>query len=247
MSAKRGNLSVMERMFASVCGKHLRLPGGRRAHPRARTRGYPQRAAEQREGEGRRWLALCALSLVALVAFAGSGERLPASCAALAALATGVLAALRFKGARIARIGARSEATVQARLDPLRAEGWCVDHNLNFERPIGGDIDHIVIAPRPSPTFVIDTKTRRFDRRDITRLKRIASTFTAAQPMIVTIARVRTHMLDGVIVCDERSVVTVMRRCVAVYAERAGSRRLPDTSSRPLHPAGLAGYPASDR
>jgi hypothetical protein len=67
----------------------------------------------------------------------------------------------RFFGGRLKRDydnwaqGAEGEEAVGQILDGLRAEGWCVIHDVSFGR---GNIDHIVVGP--GGIFSIETKSR---------------------------------------------------------------------------------------
>lgn len=51
--------------------------------------------------------------------------------------------------------GAEGEEVVGKALEELRAEGWCVIHDVSFGR---GNIDHIVVGP--GGIFTIETKSR---------------------------------------------------------------------------------------
>jgi hypothetical protein len=56
------------------------------------------------------------------------------------------------------RRGAEGEEVVRDELDVLRDEGWLVLHN--YEKPYGGNVDHIVVGPHGA--FAIETKAGRY-------------------------------------------------------------------------------------
>ena len=56
------------------------------------------------------------------------------------------------------RRGAQGEEIVRQELDVLRDEGWLVLHN--YEKPYGGNVDHIAIGPHGA--FAIETKAGRY-------------------------------------------------------------------------------------
>ena len=65
------------------------------------------------------------------------------------------------------RVGARSEDEVQRALAPLQAEGWRLRHSLRWRGQ--GDIDSVAIAPS-GVAVAIETKTRTYDARHLTRV-----------------------------------------------------------------------------
>jgi hypothetical protein len=64
-------------------------------------------------------------------------------------------------------VGGAAEARVGAQLDELKNEGWWVGHDIPRDR--GGNIDHL--AWRDSAAYAIETKSGRFHRRQIGRIK----------------------------------------------------------------------------
>ena len=84
-------------------------------------------------------------------------------------LLSGVLALTSRYALRLAarsRVGAESEAEVRRALEPLRREGWRVEHAVDW--PGRGDIDHVVRSPS-GMGFVIETKTLRYTRAHLAR------------------------------------------------------------------------------
>jgi len=67
--------------------------------------------------------------------------------------------------------GARAEESVGETLNELRREGWIVMHDVEQERE--GNIDHI--ASGPNGVFMIETKLRRYEDRDLVKAKRQAA------------------------------------------------------------------------
>jgi hypothetical protein len=63
--------------------------------------------------------------------------------------------------------GGRAEQRVAQELDPLRALGWTVVHNVLKER--GGNVDHIVWGPRGA--YAIETKSGNFHRSQLGQAK----------------------------------------------------------------------------
>jgi len=68
--------------------------------------------------------------------------------------------------------GARAEESVGETLDELRREGWILMHDVEQDRE--GNIDHI--ASGPNGVFMIETKLRRYEDRDLVKAKRQAAT-----------------------------------------------------------------------
>jgi hypothetical protein len=67
--------------------------------------------------------------------------------------------------------GADAEAEVGALLNELRREGWIVMHDL--VQPREGNIDHLVSGP--GGVFLIETKFRRYEERQLVKAKRQAA------------------------------------------------------------------------
>jgi Nuclease-related domain len=74
--------------------------------------------------------------------------------------------------ARRSRVGAHSEGEVRRALAPLEQNGWRLRHALRWQG--GGDIDSLAIAPN-GVGFAIETKTRRYDERQLGRVLEQAS------------------------------------------------------------------------
>jgi hypothetical protein len=100
-----------------------------------------------------------------------------------------------------------------------------VEANVVF--PGRGDIDHVVKVPG-GPYFAIETKTTRFNRRDLDRTVAVAR-FVAGRgrhhvptiAILTTAARRGTSLERGVIVCWTRNLVSVIDKECRAY--RAGA------------------------
>jgi hypothetical protein len=191
----------------------------RRAHSASAKPSFPQRAAELREARGTRWLAVCALAVVVAATLALSPEPQPqlAPLAVIAALLAGWRARRQFSLARRAGIGARSEQLVDGVLGPLRTEDWEIRTNVRW--PGNGDVDVVAIAPG-GPTFVIETKTRRYTAQHVRRTARAARLFTAGIPVLVTAVPGKLRIEEGVSVCGRERLVPFLRECTADYHRR---------------------------
>jgi hypothetical protein len=64
-------------------------------------------------------------------------------------------------------VGSRAEREVGRQLEPLRAEGWHVVHNLKKDR--GGNVDHLVWSERGA--YAIETKSGSFRRAHLGQAK----------------------------------------------------------------------------
>lgn len=179
-------------------------------------RSFPERAAELREARGTRWLAVCAIAVVVAATLALSPEPQPqlAPLAVIAALLAGWRARRQFSLARRAEIGVRSEQLIDRTLEPLRREDWEIRTNVAW--PGNGDIDTVAIAPG-GPTFVIETKTRRYTTEHVRRTARAARLFTAGIPVLVTAVPGQLRIEEGVSVCGRERLVTFLRDCRADY------------------------------
>jgi Nuclease-related domain len=99
------------------------------------------------------------MALLAAVLVAGAGDW---TLAVTLSLLSGVLAWASRRALRLSArsgVGAASEAQVRRTLEPLRSEGWRVQHALNW--PGIGDLDHLIRSPEGTG-FLIETKTRRY-------------------------------------------------------------------------------------
>ena len=101
------------------------------------------------------------------IAVADAGAPALAGVLLLMAVGLGLYARHWLSLAHRSRVGARSEDEVQRALAPLQAEGWQVRHSLRWQGQ--GDIDSVAIAPT-GVAVVIETKTRTYDTRHVTRV-----------------------------------------------------------------------------
>jgi Nuclease-related domain len=164
---------------------------------------YPRRQQLRRLRYAALRAAGAAVALVAAVLVAGAGE---GTLAPLLVLLSGVLALASRRALRLSarsRMGARSEAHVRRALEPLRSEGWRVQHALDW--PGTGDLDHVVRSPAGFG-FLIETKTRRYTPAHVRRAVAAAG----------WLARRRRHYPAGV-----RPVICVVR-ARAVEAAHGG-------------------------
>jgi Holliday junction resolvase-like predicted endonuclease len=120
---------------------------------------------------GRAALGSVVAGLLGLV-IASAGAAALAAALLLAALALGLDARHWLSLAGRRRVGARSEDEVQRALAPLRANGWRLRHSLRWRRQ--GDIDTVAIAPT-GVAVAIETKTRTYDARHLTRVREQAT------------------------------------------------------------------------
>jgi Holliday junction resolvase-like predicted endonuclease len=184
--------------------------------------GFPARAAEIRARRARRWMALCVVALAAAVTLAVSPAPQPefAPVLGIVALLAAVRARRLFSLARRAQIGAGSEQAAFARLEPLQAEGWRV--HANVDRPDGGDLDIVAIAPG-GPTFVIEIKTSRYTEEHLRRISSAAHLFHAGVAMLATRTRRPTVRERGVTVCSVDDLLWQLRACRSEYRRLLGA------------------------
>jgi hypothetical protein len=107
-----------------------------------------------------------AAALLGLV-LAGAGARAVAVLL-LAAAGLALYACHWLSLARRSGVGARSEDEVRRLLTELEGEGWRLRHSLPWRGR--GDIDSLPIAPTRI-AFAIETKTRSFDDRHLSRVR----------------------------------------------------------------------------
>jgi hypothetical protein len=112
-------------------------------------------------------LASGATMLVALTA-ASAGAIPLAGVLLMPALGFGLYARHWLSLAGRSGVGARSEDEVRRALAPLQAEGWRLRHSLRWQGR--GDIDSLAIAPG-GVGFVVETKTRTYDDRQLARVR----------------------------------------------------------------------------
>jgi hypothetical protein len=112
-------------------------------------------------------LASAATLLLALAA-ASAGAVSVAVVMLVLALGLALYARHWLSLARRSGVGARSEDEVRRRLTELEGEGWRLRHSLPWRGR--GDIDSVAIAPTRI-AFAIETKTRSFDDRHLSRVR----------------------------------------------------------------------------
>jgi hypothetical protein len=116
------------------------------------------------------------------------------------------------------RVGARSEDEVRRALAPLESEGWRLRHSLPYRGR--GDIDSVAIAPTGF-AFIIETKTRSFDARHLTRVREMAAWLYrrrrrwcchGALPVLCVVhARGVERVQEGVLIVSIDRLVAVLR------------------------------------
>ena len=106
-------------------------------------------------------------SVLLALAVAGAGAVSAAGAILVLALGFGIYARHWLSLAERSRVGARSEDDVRRALAPLLADGWRLRHSLPWRGR--GDIDSLAIAPT-GVAFVVETKTRTYDGRHLTRV-----------------------------------------------------------------------------
>jgi Nuclease-related domain len=112
-------------------------------------------------------LASAAMFLSALAA-AGAGAVSAAGVTLVLGVGLRLYARHLLALARRSHVGARSEDEVRRRLTELEGEGWRLRHSLTWRGR--GDIDSLAIAPTRI-AFAIETKTRSFDDRHLSRVR----------------------------------------------------------------------------
>jgi Nuclease-related domain len=120
---------------------------------------------------GRLALAGVTVTLLAMLLLS-IGFALPGGLLLVLAVTIGFRARYWLSLAGRSRIGARSEDDVRRALAPLEQNGWRLRHALRWQG--GGDIDSLAIAPN-GVGFAIETKTRRYDERQLGRVLEQAS------------------------------------------------------------------------
>ena len=95
------------------------------------------------------------------------GAALPGALLLVVAVVLGVRVRHWLSLAGRSGIGARSEDEVRRALAPLEEHGWWLRHALRW--PGRGDIDSVAVAPN-GVGFAIETKTRRYDERQLGRV-----------------------------------------------------------------------------
>jgi hypothetical protein len=133
------------------------------------------------------------------------------------------------------RVGARSEDGVRRALATLETEGWRLRHSLPCRGR--GDIDSVAIAPT-GIAFTIETKTKTFDARHLTSVRKMAAWLhrrrrrwcrRGALPVLCVVrARGVEHVQDGVL------IVSVDRLVPSLRAAAGTSRRPAFLGAQPL-------------
>lgn len=102
---------------------------------------------------------------------AGSAGVISSLALLAAAYVANLFAGERLESAIRWRKGGNGEAKVGALLDTLRHEEFVVMHDL--DKVVAGNIDHLVVGP--TGAFMVETKFRRYDDRDLPKAKRTAA------------------------------------------------------------------------
>lgn len=140
---------------------------------------------------------------------------LPASVVALAAVVAVRPMAKRYLESQLNwHRGAEAERSVGHALNQLRYEGWILMHDV--EQEYEGNIDHI--ASGPGGVFLVETKLRRYQDRDLTKAKRQAAKLAGSlqvwvTPVIVLHKRSRARVFKhhGVWVVPQQSLLDWLR------------------------------------
>lgn len=136
-------------------------------------------------------LAVVALGLSVGLLVTGTAGVLTSAALAFVVLAAKELYGVRFESAERWGKGGNAERAVGRRLDALRAEGFVVMHDL--EHVVAGNVDHFVSGP--TGAFMVETKFRRYEDRDIPRAKCVANAMATEmgarwiQPVICVASR----------------------------------------------------------
>jgi hypothetical protein len=158
----------------------------------------------------------------------------------LVAIALGLWSCHALRLAARSRVGAESEAQVRGALEPLKLNGWRVEHAVNWPR--GGDLDHIVRAPS-GIGFVIETKTRRYTRAHLRRTADAARRLArkrrryprGVRPVICLTRAARVARVEGTVLIVSADVLMPTLRGAAATASRRKRRPgLPSARARTL-------------
>ena len=171
-----------------------------------------------------------AVMMLALAA-ASAGAVSAAGVLLVLALVFGVSARHWLSLAERSSVGARSEDEVQRALAPLQAEGWRVRHSLPWQGR--GDIDSLVIAPT-GVAFVVETKTRTYDDRQLARVRNQAAWLLrrrrrwcrrGAVPVVCVARARRMQQVEQEVLVVSIDRLTVMLRNAASGSEPFGGWR----------------------
>lgn len=150
-----------------------------------------------------------------LVAGAGDGTLAVMLLLLSGARALGSRRALRLSAR--SRVGAASEARVRRALEPLRSEGWRVQHALDWPRT--GDLDHVIRSPA-GIGFLIETKTQRYIPAHVRRavaaagwLARRRRRYPAGVRPVICVVRARSleEAHGGVLIVSADRLVPALR------------------------------------
>lgn len=119
------------------------------------------------------------------------------------------------------RLGAKAEAEVGVTLDELRREGWIVMHDI--EQAQEGNVDHLVSGP--SGVFLVETKARRYQDRDLVKARRQAAKVNRELGVWITPV-ICLHERDGE-PFHTHGVWIVPRRRLLGWLRRQRNRQLP--------------------
>jgi Nuclease-related domain len=128
---------------------------------------YARRQQYRRLSRAATAIAAAAAAGLMAISVASAGALTFAGVLSVAAAALGLCARHWLRLAERSRIGARSEDDVRRVLAPLRAEGWRLRYALRWQGR--GDIDSVAIAP-DGVAFVIETKTRTYEQRQLSQV-----------------------------------------------------------------------------
>jgi Nuclease-related domain len=130
---------------------------------------WVERTASQAERRSLAVFVCVLLFIVGSMALLLSGSAAPLAALPLVGLAFlgRMYFDLQLDIAGMKRRGADAEAAVGAALDALIGEGYYVLHDL--ESVMSGNVDHVISGP--TGVCLIETKSRTFKRRDLTRTK----------------------------------------------------------------------------
>ena len=129
---------------------------------------YPRRQQYRRLSRATSTLMASAAATMLALAVASAGAVSAAEVLLLLALGFGLYARHWLSLAKRSHVGARSEDEARRALAPLQAEGWRLRHSQPWRGR--GDIDSLAIAPT-GMAFVVETKTRACDDRQLARVR----------------------------------------------------------------------------
>lgn len=153
-----------------------------------------------------------------------------------AALALWSVAQARVHVGRRWQAGAAGERKVAQALRPLERQGWLIAHDL--PKSTGGNLDHL--AAGPSGVFTIETKLKRFDKRELAQARAHAQwarswVHSPVVPVLVIAeGSRRPKQFAGVWVMDASRLRRFLSYQPATAVDRAGvSKLLSHSRSQP--------------